>query len=204
MNKIKVVVFDFDDTLYSGLEWTPWKNFCIKYVSVILKKFGVDCNMDQFIYSDTNIVNLLYKYNIPASEWINLKKEKLNELKSGYDYSNIDIVKDKVLKEFEQNVILFIASNSTINEIEDTATRLNIHLNHFKKVYTNNFEKSDTSKKPILKQIMKEENIKPEEMLMVGDSYKTDIIPSKELKINWYQVEDATFTFEQVMTNYTK
>ena len=204
MIPIKVVVFDFDDTLYSGLDWTPWKKFCIKYVTHILQKHHITVNLDQFIFTDTNIALLLYKNNIPASEWLDIKREYVEELKSGYDYSNVDVIKEKTLKEFSQNYYIYIVSNSTREEIEDTANKLHISLDYFKGIYTNTFEKADVTKKPMLKQIMKLENIKPGEMLMVGDSYKSDILPAKELKINWYQAEDATFTFDEVMENYTK
>ena len=34
---IKVVIFDFDDTLYSGIDKRPWTNYCKKAIKVLLR-----------------------------------------------------------------------------------------------------------------------------------------------------------------------
>lgn len=63
MSNIKVVIFDFDDTLYSGVNWAPWEEFCRKGLRAMFddldnesynQKFGA--YVDAVDFSDETIV----------------------------------------------------------------------------------------------------------------------------------------------------
>lgn len=52
---IKVVIFDFDDTLYSGMDKRPWTNYCKKAIKVLLRSYVNEAYIQTFINSKTFI-----------------------------------------------------------------------------------------------------------------------------------------------------
>ena len=200
--KTKVVVFDFDDTLYSGLDWSPWFDYCIKGLKEITKDLPLalrnkvihEANYCNF--TDVSIAKMLKRNNIYVKLWLKYRNNNLCKL----DHSTCKVTSRETIKKFEQNYTLYIVSNSTINDIKNTSKKLNFYLSPFKRIICNQFtaslEKLDYSKQIYYQQIIDHENINPEELFVIGNSKKSDIIPALLIGARGKLVYEADFEFE--------
>lgn len=204
MNQIKVVAFDFDDTLYSGMDWSVWMDFAHKGVKHILLQHGLPISLANKLstFTDVGIVKFLLQLGIASEVWLNYKKQNIRGLHSSYNYSNVVVVNNDVLKNFSEKRVLYIVSNSSKQEIEAAASILGINLTYFKAILTNPYQGQDLSKKSMLNTILQAEQIEKHELLMVGDSLESDIKPAKQLGIAWCLVYEATFNYDWVKTNF--
>ena len=147
--EVKVVVFDFDDTLYSGVNWLNWELYCKEAVSVLfksldLKKYKkVHKSVEKKEFSDEEIVKQLIKYNLDIQTWIEYRENNKCEI----DYSNCNVVDNKILKMLAEKYHLYIVSNSTLKEIYEISNNLNIDLSLFKGIFENKFDNNNISKK---------------------------------------------------------
>ena len=92
----------------------------------------------------------------------------------------------------------FIVSNSRLVDIKRTSKFYGIDLDLFKKVITNEYTEQVGTKEDIYLKIMQEEGLCADEILVVGNNYKSDLKPAKNLKMNYCKVKDG-FTFEEIM-----
>ncbi len=201
-NKVKCFVFDFDDTLYYGVNWTVWDKFATNFFNEhfsyltpkqrkkYLKKYK--CGKDaegvlEYIERISNDIEgtcqpwLDYTAGIVAPEAYNGKKVPMKELK-------------KCAKQGK----LYIVSNSDRHFIENMCKSYKIDLSIFEDVVSNEFLPNDESKERYYRQIMQENGLKPDEVLVVGNSKKSDILPAKKLGMNTYQC-DQGFTYEEIV-----
>ena len=187
INDVKAIVFDFDDTLYSGVDWEPWNKYCKKVAKKLLGKNVV-------VNTDEDIVKNLIEQNKDVSTWLSCRDENGYKL----DYSKAEAISNKLLQKLKKNYRLFIASNSSQKNIIETSKLLGIDLSNFEKIYVNQFDKNDYSKKPILNMLMKENDLVSSEVLMVGDSQNHDIHPAKDLGLHTMLVKDCKFTYSEL------
>ncbi len=202
-NKVKCFIFDFDDTLYYGVNSNAFKQLVLNFFNEhfsqysekekkqILKKYH--CGRKGLeVYR--HIKEILIDYEGSSNAWINFKGglELQPEEKQGKGILNKELEKCKQLGH------LYIVSNSHIKEIQMRAKLYGINLKLFKKIYSNDTNIADGPKGVFYKQIMESEKLLPENMLVVGDQYKTDLLPAKELEMNIFK-SDGGFTFEELV-----
>ncbi len=188
-NNIKVVIFDFDDTLYSGVDWTPWNEFCVKALNYFFKNENFNDIKD---LSDEYIVKKLIENKKNVNVWLDYREH--NECP--VDLSNCKVTSNSTLSKFAEKYKIYIVSNSTLKEINETSKQLNIDLSLFSGIYINKFENGQTSKKFIYQEIIQKENIKPEELFVIGNSEKNDISPAIEIGAKGKVIESADFSIE--------
>lgn len=75
----------------------------------------------------------------------------------------------------------------------------NFDLSLFDGIIINEFKTENSSKQEFFESLMKKHNVKPDEVLIIGDSYKHDIIPAKNLKMNYYHCKNG-FSYEEVVS----
>ncbi len=198
MNKTKVVVFDFDDTLYSGADWTPWEEFC----KVGLRKMFEELSDEEFkeiekkYYSDgatdESIAGIMLAEGRDPKKWLKYREENVCEI----DYSNCKVTSNATLKAFANRYTLYIVSNSTIKEIEETIELFNINKKYFKAIYSNQFESELPTKRKLYGKIIEREKIKPDELFVIGNSYKKDVLPALEMGAKGKVISEADFELE--------
>lgn len=202
-NKVKCVVFDFDDTIYYGVDWTFWYKMAYAWFNehfssktplerqLLLKKYGVHKNLKNF--SDEKLCSILLGEEGSADKWLDYrdKMELADEEKKAKCVSMSEI------KKFAKLGKLYILSNSREKNIKKFAEYHNLDLSIFEKIVTNQFAK-ETSKEGYLKEIMEDNNLKPENILMIGNSYRSDILPAKKLKMNYYKVKNG-FSYNEII-----
>lgn len=192
---IKVVIFDFDDTLYSDTNPLPWKNFCIKTVEYFLKKLKVE--------DSENILNIVKNSGFSDRQLIRFivslgakEKDVKDYMKShnieGNAFENCKKVSNTTLRDFQQYFVMYIVSNSLETSVRANMAFLRIEPSFFKDIISN----KEDSKKGEYENIIKREGILPNELLVIGNSYSSDILPALEIGANGKVVTSADFLFE--------
>lgn len=192
---IKVVIFDFDDTLYSDTNPLPWKNFCIKTVEYFLKKLKVE--------DSENILNIVKNSGFSDRQLIKFivslgakEKDVKDYMKShnieGNAFENCKKVSNTTLRDFQQYFVMYIVSNSLETSVRANMAFLRIEPSFFKDIISN----KEDSKKKEYENIIKREGILPNELLVIGNSYSSDILPALEIGANGKVVTSADFLFE--------
>lgn len=203
--KIKAFIFDYDDTLYSPADWTSFLNrnylFLInhlrslrlsnKQIGNLLKKYDCLNQPGKLV-----VAPILFEIEGSCKAWV-----KFNE-KQPPDYErlkNSTAVPNSELAKFAKVGKCYIVSNSRKHDIVATMRYLGINLSLFQNIYSNDFSnKQDISKSKYFKEIMDINKLSPNQILVIGDSYRDDILPAQKLGMNTYQCKNG-FTYEEVM-----
>ena len=197
---IKVVIFDFDDTLYSGIDKRPWTNYCKKAIKVLLRSYVNEAYIQTFIkqadFSDKNMIGLLRKFGKTEQDWFEYKK---THKVVGDAYNNCKVVSNEVLKDFAKRFKLYIVSNSTKEAVLKNCEKLNINISLFTDVLTNAYQDNQCTKAHIYEQIIKKENILPEALFVIGNSFHSDVQPALQLGAKGQVVTEADFVFSDFL-----
>ena len=190
-DKLKVVIFDFDDTIYNISSWANWS----PYVKIMLADIlGSQKNAEIFIkkhkisYSTSGqqIAVALIDELGSAEKMCKYLYENILDI---WDGTTITHLNNKDFQPIRGKYKLFIASNSQTNHVIEHLNRMGIDLNIFDAVYQNDFKKENPTKQMVYKRILTDEKISPEEAIMIGDSYINDIVPAVELGMQGVWVE---------------
>ena len=186
---IKVVVFDFDDTLYNTDVWYKWAEFCDSAIRKCLVGYSEEQVRD-FIdkYNLINACNgnaiaeALIRETGKDEAWVKLRDDLYAEAKG------VKFAKNEIIKEFSENFTLYIVSFSPESFIQYYSTKYGFDLSNFKKILGNDQSQCENNKKIVFEQIIKDSKIKPEEMCVIGDNFSRDILPARELNCNAIQI----------------
>lgn len=216
MRKLKVLIFDFDETLYQGSEvfGDKWSQACVD----LIDHFFSDLNLEQKR-------ELFKKYEIPYNFDRNYLKEKPAKyclkilLGEGYtiddwinywsthiyseDWSLVtNVISNDLLKILSENYKIYIVTASLRESIEHYSKMLNIDISLFSEIYSNFVPrlKNGTKKDYYYDMIMKKEQALSEECLVIGDSYESDILPAVMLGMHSLHVDNQNWDY----TNITK
>ena len=199
----KVIILDFDGTLYSGehkFDLIPdiiEKNKRAFLPKLTDEEYAMICNevpsWNTAIFGSEltkSITEMIEKFpDLPIST------------KDFYLWQETHIV--PIIIEPEQVIDLnflqdlchkypvYIVSNSAPSHIEHYMKELAINPNWFREVISNPFYEHDTSKKPCYEKIAHNENIDPKNLLVFGDSRTSDLYPAKRLGAITGHVRDA-------------
>ena len=189
---IKIVIFDFDDTLYSDKNPKPWRDYCLNAIEFFLqKRSDYQQIMDEVLtrsFSDNQLIAFLKNYDV-REEIIN-DYFKTHQVEDG-TFDNCTIVSDESLASFANHFKLFIVSNSKKESVVKNMSILNINPRYFIDIISN----TETSKTHAYQDIIKKHNISLEELLVIGNSYNSDILPALEIGANGRVVRSANFIF---------
>lgn len=193
---IKVVVFDYDLTLYNITPeyYNVWDDYTNKMLPAIfgqVSQVEFQNLVEAFEIKPPHTVEkvaraCLYQFGT-AEPLLNYMFNNPYE----QDYKNMRYVGSNTMCEFANNATLYIVSNAPSNNIErQLNTIAGIDSKLFKGIFTNEHKPCCPDKSYILKQILKIENINPQEMLVVGDSFFSDILPAQKIGAKTYQINE--------------
>lgn len=193
---IKVVVFDFDDTLYSGMNWDNWEKFVKDATMSIFSNYAhidLDYVEKEFKKNSTDhtLVRLFFEFGVPIEKWLDYRKTN----NCYFDYSTCKITSNNELKKFTEKYILYILSNSTREEIVESSKIMKLDLSLFKDIIVNEYLDVDYKKDKYFLEIMKRENILPSQLFMIGNSQKSDIDAATRVGAKAQLVKSADFKF---------
>ena len=164
---IKYIVFDFDGTIADTFD-------AIK--TIAKKEFG-EYDFDFDLIKDEDIKGLLKKLNIPLWKLPEMALKVTSKLRNNKDIKLFPGIID-LLGKLKDNYKLGIISSNSEDNIIDTLKKHNIE-DLFEFVYS---DSSIFGKHLVLKRMCSKHNIKPLEVIYVGDEDR-DIIAAKKIKI---------------------
>ncbi len=183
---VKVIVFDFDDTLYKYLPWNNYNQYFLKRFKKLFPNFSkkqfeelvIKYNLKETYRVTETAAQIMVDMKMDTKQLVNL----LRKIKFSTEWSKGQVFPQKITRALAKNYNLYIVSNSSPENIKYVSRKLKINLKYFKAILSNNFIPKDLTKMARLKDIfILEEGIKPQEILMVGDSMQYDILPAKAL-----------------------
>lgn len=190
----KVIIFDFDGTLHNGENWENWfeymqealecalPNMTLEERNTFLRKYGID---PQDPLTADVAVAMIKEFG-SAQKLVDFHMQNLYRL----NYPNMKFVDPEFIKNLSKHYRLYIVSNSPVSAIERHLTNWGIAPTIFRKIYFNQFLPADPTKAVFYKEIMDIEKVAPEEMLVIGDNLRDDLLPAQKLNIPTFQTRE--------------
>lgn len=209
LQNIKLIIFDFDETLYSSpTAQIYYENFIKKAILdlsnyteeqalKIMNDFGFTKRGENRVSFGSNCE----KFGIKKNAWNTYKLNHFFEV----DYSNTSTVSDQLLNELKKRFKLALVSNEIFENIEYKAEKLNINLSIFNKIYAptkQNIDNFYKNKQEIYSVLSKDFATTPQEAFAIGDRYKVDILPLINLGGAGVQIENTNEVNEFLKQNY--
>ncbi len=193
---LRVLIFDFDETLYYSPNALDCYVRFIKTTILNLSNYTEEQTMEimnkyGFTSRGENRVSFgktCESFGIPKSAWEEYKLDHFYEI----DYQNASIVNNDLLKELSKKYPLYIVSNEIYENVVYKASKLNIDLNNFTKIYAprRNVDKS-INKRDCYAEILSVNGIQPAEAIVIGDRYSVDIKPFEEIGGQGIQISNV-------------
>lgn len=182
MQNIRVVIFDFDDTLYRGTDWRHWGDF-------------VKCFFTEFLGDENKAICFMKKHKITHKTLgADIVKAMVADFGSGeaflkYQEENIypltletiKHIKNEELKKLKKCCKLYIVSNSSVRYVKHYLDKFEIDESNFAGIFQNDFVGDNPSKGVAYSNILDIECVEPSQVLVVGDNYNNDIVPALNL-----------------------
>ncbi len=197
-DKIKIVIFDFDETLYSGGNWDNANaHFCKPLVRLGL--FENTADAEKTLSKKYPEISDFYKKVIAFMEENGFEPKVFRDLlehESVYDMVSDGLRKMNydLLNELAKHYVLYIISDSPKIYVDYYLNFFGINRNVFKEVIINPFLTEDISKFPCMQKIVLDNNADVNEVLMIGDSQVADILPAKKLGIKFEHITSVEET----------
>jgi len=184
LKNIKVIIFDYDWTLYNGKIFGVWEKYVDNGFTKIFQNLNGITKAD-FIkkYDITN--NLMSEHIVKSfiqefgsgKMWVDYLKNNV------YDIYNehLTYLDNETLHKYADLCPLYIVSNSQVNTIKYQLNIAKVDQTVFSGIYSNDFDTFDLTKIPVFKKIIEKEHIKPEQLLVFGDSIQNDIDTAKSI-----------------------
>ena len=199
----KVIILDFDGTLYSGehkfdliidvvknnkraflpnLSEEEYALVCKEVPSWSAAIFGSEITK--------SIIEIIKKFpNLPVST------KDFYIWQDTYTYPIIidreEIVDLDFLQWLCKEYPVYIVSNSAPSHITHYMKEIGVNPTWFVEVISNQFNEFDTTKKPCYEYVCQKERINPSNLYVFGDSRTSDLNPAKEINANTGHIRDA-------------
>jgi FMN phosphatase YigB (HAD superfamily) len=203
MSKIKVIIFDFDGTLYCGEDFKYFPYYNKNAVESILDseklKLFSEKYKDYYKQPNHKVAELLEKEFGMAKDFVSYERTHLYPL----DLENITHINWDFLYELAQKIPLVIVSNSKLEHQKFYLNQFGLDLNIFSDFYENTFD-TENGKGDYYAEVIKKYNCRAEEVLVIGDNYEPDILPAIKLGMVAYHIKNINQVkdvIEKVLSN---
>lgn len=196
LKKIKCVAIDFDNTMYSHGNWADevvlYSRFLEEQNILPELKTGEEkLKYIKSLYPNYHLIQMVYGYlhdnNIDDSLFRKFNDDNISDIIT----SEIVFINPKVIEELAKNYKIFVVSDSQIPYLEHYLKYAGIGLDNFAGILSNEYNDEGYTKIPMMKKVLKMTGFKPNEVIMVGDSEKSDIVPAKLVGLQTYLVKDV-------------
>lgn len=188
MREIKLIVFDLDGTLYNlddvasmnyKMQVDFYTRFTGKTVDETVAVFEKNCLYPNICEKSKSATEFFLKNGIPAFEWNAYREEH-------FDITAIkeeNAVSQEIMDEFKNIAPLVLLSSNSLRNIHRILKHIDLPFNLFDEIICSDckHEIGTFLKKQEMKLIAERNNIYTNNMLSIGDRYKTDIEPMIEL-----------------------
>ena len=198
LTKIKCIITDFDKTLYSNANWNDSKNY---YIQCLIEKKLIENNEDKINelvkkYPNLHTVQLIYHV---AREHGILDKEIQDWFSNHiYDFTceGMKILDAKLMKKLCKKFPVYILSDSCEAYINRYLKLFKFNKKWFAGCLSNDYKSENMSKIGLMRKVVEENDLQLDEVIMIGDGIRSDIIPAQKLGIQYFNVEDVRQTEE--------
>jgi FMN phosphatase YigB (HAD superfamily) len=187
MKDIKVIIFDFDETMYYS---STIRDFYINFIKKTIMTLSSKSEEETLIlmkevgFTKENKASPSFssscgRFGITKQQWDDYRIDNFFEI----DYATAEVIDGKLLKNLSEKFPLYIVTNEIYKNLLIKAKNMNINLDFFKKLYAPSPEQLGNyfTKKQIYEEIIKNEGVKSNEVLVIGDRIKVDVNPVLEL-----------------------
>lgn len=177
---LKTIIFDFDQTMYIGNVGNTGK---IWDKSLFMETFEDGAQKYEMLIKkyEVNKKDIKDLVDICFLEGLDGKKLSDNFSQSVFQHiikDKIELLPNSFFRELAKHYSLYVVSMSQKKYLNFYFNKYQIDVSVFKDVVCMDLIKNK-SKGDLFEKIMKQENNKSEEMLVIGDSYSHDIQPAK-------------------------
>lgn len=196
LKKIKCVILDFDSTLYSNGDWSAestlfggflvQENLLPEYPTIEEK-----LNYLKSLYPEYHIIQFIFAYlhdnGIDDSSFRKYNEENICEIRG----KDTVFIEPKYISNLAKGFKVYLLSDSARKYLEFYLDYAHIDKTKFQEILSNQYDDEKYSKIPMMKKVLEQTGLKANEIVMVGDNKKTDIIPAKLLGFQTYHVKDV-------------
>lgn len=199
LKKIKCVVLDFDGTMYSDGDWSNEPKLFGQYLlsKNYLPEFETaDAKMAHLdeIYPNYHIIQQMFAFlkdnGIDDRDFRKFNDENIYEIRS----DNIVFLKPEAISELAKSYKIYLISDSAVPYLEFYLDFAGIEKRNFEAILSNEYKDEGFTKIPMMKKILAETDLKPAEVIMIGDSEKSDIVPAKLIGFQTCHVKHVSDT----------
>lgn len=204
-NKIKLTIFDFRDTLVwdmkkdnhrkLNLQWfnQHFSNLTQNQRNQLLKKYGCGLNGEGL---SSNINKMLFDVEGSNASYLIFREF----VKTNKNYMRGKKISNQELQKFKQLGKIYIVSNYKQGDLLAALEYNNFDESMFEEIISNDLSKPENLDKfKIYQEIMQKSNLKPNQILVVGNNFKHDLQSAKKLGMHYYLVKDG-FTYDEILT----
>jgi FMN phosphatase YigB (HAD superfamily) len=200
----KIFIFDFDGTFYSGEHKFDMVKQNIddnrrKFLSSLSdEQYKIICQENpRWINAVTgnDIVRCLRKlikkypnFDINTTDFYNWQNDFIYDIVLDYN----QVVDATYLEKLCSEYSVYVVSNSSLKHIYHYMEKINVNVKWFKKVIGNEFKKEDPTKEHYYREIIEQEEAKPHNVYVFGDSVESDLTPAIHLGLNAFYVDNAS------------
>lgn len=199
LKKIKCVILDFDGTLYSNGDWSGETKFFGQYLvdNNILPEYKTLDEKVEYLkktYPNYHIIQYIFAYlhdnGLDDLGFRKFNDENICEIRS----KDIEFLDPKIITELAKYYKVYMISDSSKIYLEFYLNYAKFKLNDFEEILSNQYTDENYTKIPMMKKVLEKTGLKPNEVIMIGDSEKADIIPAKLVGLNTFKVADEKDT----------
>ncbi len=214
MSKTKILIFDFDATIYQGehIFGEKWTQACVGVINYyfshltesekreLYAKYDIPFNFDTSILKEKPAkycLEILVGEGFTAADWTNY----WHMYPFSEDWSLVtNIISNDMLKELSEKYKLYIVTNSYLSFLENYCKELNIDTSVFSGIYSNSTTRlgDNTRKDYYYNIILKKENVLPEQCIVIGDNYEADLVPAIELGMHTLFVDNMSWDYNNI------
>ena len=176
---LKCVIFDFDSTLYVNGNWDNEDDYWQGYLDYAKIK-GVTVSEICEKYSSPHKMKSLCRYTREIGFDDAVFFEYSDKFLYDMTNENLRVVDNNLLEELKKYYKIFLISDSTPGYLRHYMKEFKININVFTECISNKYDANDMSKYPSMISVLNKTGLKPNEILMVGDSLLFDIEPAKK------------------------
>ncbi len=187
MDNLKVIIFDFDETMYYSRDI---KSYYVNYIKkTLLHLTNLDEKMifqlmkeNGFLGDGETRVSFgknCEKFGVTSQQWNDYRIDNFFEI----NYENAEILDNEIYDKLSEKYKLYIVSNEVYENVIFKANRLNIDLSNFEicAPRKSNINDYKFTKQDIYKKIIEDNKIDVSQVIVFGDRYNVDILPLENL-----------------------
>lgn len=199
LNKVKCVILDFDGTMYSDGDWSNEPILFGDYLvsKNLLPEYKTRDEKIEYLqkkYPNYHLIQQMFAFlhdnGIDDSDFRKYNNDNICEIRT----ENIKFIDPKLISDLAKSYALYIISDSAIPYLEFYLDHAKINKNNFESIFSNEYNDEGYTKIPMMKKVLAQTGFNPEEIIMIGDSEKSDIIPAKLLGIQTHHVMHVSET----------